>query len=149
MGSATAVAALDLDAHEALVDRPLDVDDAPSPVRDAAVAVDAFAASAIHALFPEDVAGEYRAAVRTLVERLVAVIGPWSTRITWSAYCLAKHWVTSELFPEPATPVTTVMIPSGKSTSTCFRLLVSAPRTGRLPERFPGLSLIPKLPFIV
>ncbi len=73
MGSATAVAALDLDALEALVDRPLDVDDAPSPVRDAAVAVDAFAASAIHALFPEDVAGEYRAAVRTLVERLVAV----------------------------------------------------------------------------
>ena len=35
----------------------------------------------------------------------------------------------SELLPDPATPVTTTSTPSGMSTSTSCRLLVSAPRT--------------------
>ena len=35
---------------------------------------------------------------------------------------------TSELFPEPDTPVTQVSVPSGTDTSTCCRLLCRAPR---------------------
>ncbi|SCT96812.1 Uncharacterised protein [Staphylococcus aureus] len=35
---------------------------------------------------------------------------------------------TNELLPEPDTPVTTVMIDSGMSTSTPLRLLLLAPR---------------------
>src|SRR3954463_14963980 len=40
----------------------------------------------------------------------------------------------SELLPEPATPVTTTSTPSGMSTSTSCRLLVSAPRTSSIPD---------------
>src|ERR671929_2188518 len=40
---------------------------------------------------------------------------------------------TSELLPEPATPVTTTSTPSGMSTSTPRRLCVVAPRICRLP----------------
>src|ERR671914_1649943 len=41
---------------------------------------------------------------------------------------------TSELLPEPATPVTTHSTPSGTSTSTSCRLCVPAPRTSSTPE---------------
>src|SRR5829696_3833572 len=39
-----------------------------------------------------------------------------------------------ELFPDPATPVTTTSTPSGMSTSTSWRLWVFAPWTSRAPE---------------
>ena len=45
------------------------------------------------------------------VERPVAVMGDWSTRITRSAYCLANTSRMRLLLPEPATPVTTVRTP--------------------------------------
>src|SRR3954468_3580402 len=41
---------------------------------------------------------------------------------------------TSELLPEPATPVTTTSTPSGMSTSTFCRLWVLAPRTSSAPD---------------
>src|SRR6476646_10507618 len=59
-------------------------------------------------------------------------IGPWSTTTTPSR--LATEPWTSELLPDPATPVTTVSTPSGMSTSTSRRLCVDAPRTSRAPE---------------
>src|SRR5687767_9594653 len=40
---------------------------------------------------------------------------------------------TSELLPEPATPVTTTRTPSGMSTSTSCRLWVVAPRISSVP----------------
>src|SRR5436190_23936642 len=40
---------------------------------------------------------------------------------------------TSELLPEPATPVITQSTPSGRSTSTCFRLWELAPRISSVP----------------
>src|SRR4051795_10700815 len=40
---------------------------------------------------------------------------------------------TSELLPEPATPVTTTSTPSGTSTSTSRRLFVVAPRISSVP----------------
>ena len=43
-------------------------------------------------------------------------------------------WI-SELFPEPATPVTTTSTPVGTSTSTPVRLWVLAPRTSMTPVR--------------
>lgn len=81
MGSASALAEFDASAVTAARRRrrlparrsSIDVGDAPSAVRDAAVAVDAGAADAIRTLFPTELAGEYRAAVRTLIERLLAV----------------------------------------------------------------------------
>src|SRR6476661_184443 len=48
---------------------------------------------------------------------------------------------TSELLPEPATPVTTHSTPSGTSTSTPCRLLVVAPRISRLPVGVLTVSL--------
>lgn len=72
MGSAAAVAALDVDAVTALDERDLDVDNAPQSVREAAAAVDALAAGAIDALFAAHLRHEYRSAVRTLIERLAA-----------------------------------------------------------------------------
>src|ERR687895_1331335 len=44
-----------------------------------------------------------------------------------------EPWI-SELFPDPATPVTTTSTPSGMSTSTSCRLLVLAPRTSSTPD---------------
>src|SRR5215210_3264567 len=41
---------------------------------------------------------------------------------------------TSELLPEPATPVTTTRTPSGMSTSTSRRLCVVAPRISSTPD---------------
>ena len=74
------------------------------------------------------------------MERLVAVMGPWSIITTLLSYCLAKTWEMRVLFPEPATPVTTVMMPRGMSASTCFRLWRQASRTGRLPVGLRGVS---------
>src|ERR1700710_2300783 len=56
-------------------------------------------------------------------------IAPWSTTTTPSRDA-TEPWI-SELFPDPATPVSTASTPSGMSTSTLWRLLVSAPRTSR------------------
>src|SRR6266702_3889250 len=44
-----------------------------------------------------------------------------------------EPWM-SELFPDPATPVTTASTPSGISTSTSRRLCVPAPRTSSTPD---------------
>src|SRR5512133_1627872 len=56
-------------------------------------------------------------------------IAPWSTTTTPSRP-ETEPWI-SELFPEPATPVSTQSTPSGMSTSTSWRLWVDAPRTSR------------------
>ena len=45
------------------------------------------------------------------------------------ASVLYRTSLISELLPEPLTPVTHVIIPSGTSTLTCFRLFSAAPRT--------------------
>ena len=49
------------------------------------------------------------------------------------ARCLYKISLTRELFPEPDTPVTHVIIPNGISTSIFFRLFSLAPFTVRNP----------------
>src|SRR5919205_3930195 len=59
-------------------------------------------------------------------------IGVWSTDTTPSRPD-TEPWI-SELFPEPATPVTTTRTPSGMSTSTSRRLFVLAPRTSSTPD---------------
>src|SRR6202008_781265 len=58
-------------------------------------------------------------------------IGVWSTDTTPSRPD-TEPWI-SELFPDPATPVTTTSTPSGRSTSTPCRLFVRAPRTPSAP----------------
>ncbi len=73
------------------------------------------------------------------MERREPRIGLWSIATTpsgappFSAAPLTSEPCTSELFPEPATPVTTVSTPSGTSTSTSRRLCVSAPRISSTP----------------
>src|SRR3954466_11164652 len=59
-------------------------------------------------------------------------IGVWSIDTTPSRSD-TEPWI-SELFPDPATPVTTTSTPSGTSTSTLCRLLVVAPRTFKAPD---------------
>src|SRR5215208_7518637 len=59
-------------------------------------------------------------------------IAPWSIATTPSRFA-TEPWMR-ELFPDPATPVTTTSTPSGMSTSTSCRLLVPAPRTSRAPD---------------
>src|SRR4249920_3496490 len=61
-------------------------------------------------------------------------IGVWSTDTTPSCPD-TEPWI-SELFPDPATPVTTTSTPSGMSTSTARRLWVLAARTFSAPEGF-------------
>src|ERR1700757_5311350 len=58
-------------------------------------------------------------------------IAPWSTSTTPASLGI-EPW-TSELLPEPATPVITTRTPSGMSTSTSRRLCAFAPRIGSLP----------------
>src|SRR5215813_7126577 len=58
----------------------------------------------------------------------------WSTDTTPS--CVDTEPWMSELFPDPATPVTTTSTPSGMSTSTSRRLWVLAPRTSSAPDGF-------------
>src|SRR6476660_8831332 len=60
------------------------------------------------------------------------LMAPWSMTTTPSRPS-TEPWI-SELFPEPATPVTTQSTPSGMSTSTPWRLFVDAPRTSIAPE---------------
>src|SRR3954463_858107 len=59
-------------------------------------------------------------------------IGAWSTDTTPSRPD-TEPWI-SELFPEPATPVTTTNTPSGIFTSTPCRLWVLAERTSSAPD---------------
>src|SRR5829696_9581413 len=59
-------------------------------------------------------------------------IGVWSTATTPSRP-ETEPWIR-ELFPDPATPVTTTSTPSGMSTSTSRRLWVAAPRTSSAPD---------------
>jgi hypothetical protein len=59
------------------------------------------------------------------------LIAPWST-VTTPSRPDTEPW-TSELLPDPATPVITQSTPSGMSTSTFCRLWVSAPRTSSVP----------------
>src|ERR671919_1110677 len=54
-------------------------------------------------------------------------IAPWS--ITTTPSRPATEPLSSELLPDPATPVITQSTPSGMSTSTSRRLFVDAPRT--------------------
>src|ERR671926_1090305 len=58
-------------------------------------------------------------------------IGVWSTDTTPSRPD-TEPWI-SELFPEPATPVTTTRTPSGTSTSTFCTLWDEAPRISSAP----------------
>src|SRR3954452_18255995 len=53
-------------------------------------------------------------------------IAPWSTETTPSRPA-TEPWI-SELFPDPATPVTTTSTPSGMSTSTSCRVWAPGPR---------------------
>src|SRR6187397_302048 len=59
-------------------------------------------------------------------------IAPWS--IDTTPCCTDTEPWMSELFPDPATPVTTTSTPSGMSTFTFFRLCVRAPRTFISPD---------------
>src|ERR1700731_2934806 len=54
------------------------------------------------------------------------LIAAWSTDTTPAPAGIDRG--TSELLPEPATPVTTTSTPSGTSASTSHRLCVVAPR---------------------
>src|SRR4029453_8341424 len=67
-------------------------------------------------------------------------MGVWSTEIT-PAFFGIDPWM-SELLPEPATPVTTTITPSGMSTLTSRRLFVVALRISNRPAglRVAGLS---------
>ena len=67
------------------------------------------------------------------------LIAAWSTATTPSRPD-TEPWI-SELFPDPATPVTTTSTPSGMSTSTSCRLWVLAPRTSTTPRRRPHRRL--------
>src|ERR1700741_3583977 len=60
-------------------------------------------------------------------------MGVWSTDTTPSRP-ETEPWIR-ELFPDPATPVTTTSTPSGMSTSTSSKLWVAGPRTSRTPHR--------------
>ncbi len=60
------------------------------------------------------------------------LIAAWSTDTTPSRPDTEPS--ISELFPDPATPVTTTSTPSGMSTSTSCRLWVLAPRTSSTPD---------------
>src|SRR5215211_896184 len=59
-------------------------------------------------------------------------IGVWSTDTTPSRPETEPS--ISELFPDPATPVTTTSTPSGMSTSTSCKLWAPAPRTASTPD---------------
>src|SRR6202161_4142453 len=61
-------------------------------------------------------------------------IAPWSTDTTPSRPDTEPR--INELFPDPATPVTTTSMPSGLSTSTACRLWVLALRTSSTPDDF-------------
>src|ERR671916_1244239 len=64
--------------------------------------------------------------------RLEPRIAPWSTTTTPSRPA-TDPWIR-ELFPDPATPVSTTRTPRGMSTSTSCRLWVLARRTSSAPD---------------
>ena len=66
-------------------------------------------------------------------------MAPWSIDTTPSPAGIDP--CTSELLPEPATPVTTQSTPSGMSTSTSCRLWVVAPRISSVPVGVRTVSL--------
>ena len=66
-------------------------------------------------------------------------IAPWSIDTTPAPAGIDP--CTSELLPEPATPVTTTSTPSGMSTSTSRRLCVVAPRISSAPVGVRTVSL--------
>ena len=66
-------------------------------------------------------------------------MGAWSIDTTSSPPGIDP--CTSEVFPEPATPVTTTSTPSGISTSTLRRLCTDAPRIGSVPVGLRTVSL--------
>src|SRR5215216_6290865 len=66
-------------------------------------------------------------------------IAPWSIDTTPALAGIDP--CTSELLPEPATPVTTTSTPSGMSTSTSRRLCAVAPRISRAPVGVRTVSL--------
>src|SRR5512144_271752 len=71
-------------------------------------------------------------------------IAPWSMNTTSAPAApdrLTSDPCTSELLPEPATPVTTTSTPSGTSTSTSRRLCADAPRTFSVPVGVRTVSL--------
>src|SRR5665647_3880488 len=71
--------------------------------------------------------------------RLEPRIAPWSIDTTPAPAGIEP--CTSELLPEPATPVMTTSTPSGISTSTLRRLCVVAPRIGSVPVGVRTVSL--------
>src|SRR3954470_17423368 len=64
------------------------------------------------------------------------LIAAWSTDTTPSRPETEPS--IRELFPDPATPVTTTSTPSGMSTSTSCRLWAPAPRTSSTPDGVRG-----------
>src|SRR6266513_1682319 len=105
---------------------PLQVEQAPSELalNSAGFTPLAFAnAVRIGSSSPEYVAGLLRREPR---------IGVWSTDTTPSLPD-TEPWI-NELFPDPATPVTTTSTPSGMSMSMSCRLWVLAPRTSSTPD---------------
>src|ERR1700738_2153728 len=66
-------------------------------------------------------------------------IAPWSIDTTPAPAGIDP--CTSELLPEPATPVTTTSTPSGMSTSTSRRLWEVAPRISSVPVGVRTVSL--------
>src|SRR6187455_2132087 len=106
---------------------PLQVEQAPSELELNSAGLTPFAfakALRIGSSSPVYVAGLLRRDPR---------IGVWSTDTTPAPFGI-DPW-RRELFPEPATPVTTTSTPSGMSTSTSRRLFVFAPRTSSAPSR--------------
>src|SRR5215211_3373268 len=71
--------------------------------------------------------------------RLEPRIAPWSIDTTPAPAGIDP--CTSELLPEPATPVTTTSTPSGMSTSTSRRLCAVAPRISSVPVGVRTVSL--------
>src|SRR3954465_3034151 len=67
------------------------------------------------------------------------LIAAWSTDTTPSRPATEPY--IRELFPDPATPVTTTSTPSGTSTSTSRRLCVVAPRISSVPVGVRTVSL--------
>lgn len=68
-------------------------------------------------------------------------MGDWSTQTASSRSAVAFSALSSEDLPDPATPVTAVRTPVGRSTSIPARLFSSAPRISNHPDGSRGSSL--------
>ncbi len=84
---------------------------------------------------PVYVAGLLRREPRIAVWSIDTTSSPAGPELPGSDPC------TSELLPEPATPVTTASTPSGMSTSTSCRLFAVAPRISSVPDAVRTFSL--------